>query len=310
MFKKQTLFVLMLLNASLIAQSVGKESNLYNSKTKVFLLAGQSNMDGRGDASKLTKQDLKALKYAQKNIGFYYKGTANNKDQIVIDGVLDTTDPWDFIKQKFRIETCFGPELFFGIELSKQYPDKKFLFIKRAQGGTSLYGAWNPNWSYEKARIKQEENKPKLYKDFIQTVDTQLAKLPSDSYEIVGMLWVQGESDSGQRHGPLPTQTYEENLTVLIQKVRAHFKVEDLPFIMLGVGSPKVIKSMQATSDKLSNVTLIKRSLKPNDPNYTPRYSHDWNGKPANHYNYIGMKKIGELFFENYYKKYKDFIKN
>ena len=61
MFKKQTLFVLMLLNVSLIAQSVGNESNLYNLKTKVFLLAGQSNMDGRGDAKKFTKQDLQAL---------------------------------------------------------------------------------------------------------------------------------------------------------------------------------------------------------------------------------------------------------
>ena len=49
------------LNVSLIAQSVGNESNLYNLKTKVFLLAGQSNMDGRGDAKKFTKQDLQAL---------------------------------------------------------------------------------------------------------------------------------------------------------------------------------------------------------------------------------------------------------
>ena len=53
--------MLMLLNVSLIAQSVGNKSNLYNLKTKVFLLAGQSNMDGRGDAKKFTKQDLQAL---------------------------------------------------------------------------------------------------------------------------------------------------------------------------------------------------------------------------------------------------------
>ena len=106
---------------------------------EVWLAAGQSNMDGRGDASKITKQDKKGLKLAQNNISYYYKGTTNNiKKPIIIDGVLDVTDPWDYVKKKFRIEKCFGPELFFGIELAKQYPDEKFLFIKRSEGGTSL----------------------------------------------------------------------------------------------------------------------------------------------------------------------------
>ena len=47
-------------------------------KTKVFLLAGQSNMDGRGAASGLTKYDLKQLAFAKKRIHFYYKGNVNN----------------------------------------------------------------------------------------------------------------------------------------------------------------------------------------------------------------------------------------
>ena len=67
---------------------------------------------------------------------------------------------------------------------------------------------------------------------------------------------------------------------------------------------------MQETSQNLSNVTLIKRSLRSEGINYTPRYTHDWNGKPANHYNYTGMKKIGQLFFENYYKLYSNYINN
>jgi hypothetical protein len=267
-------------------------------------------MDGRGDASKMTKQDKKGLKLAQNIISYYYKGTTNNiKEPIIIDGVLEVTDPWEYVKKKFRIEKCFGPELFFGIELAKKYPDEKFLFIKRSEGGTSLYGAWNPNWTLEKAQLKEEEHKPKLYEDFIDIVDSQLEKLQPGSYEIVGMLWVQGESDSGNRHGPLPTETYAENLISLVKKVREHYKVDDLPFLLLGVGSNKVINKMKETSLNLSNVTLIERSLKSYDENYTPRYTHDWNGKPANHYNYTGMKKIGKLFFENYFKFYGNYIK-
>ena len=44
-------------------------------KTKVFLLAGQSNMDGRGDASKLSEAEMKLLAIASQKIHFVYKGT-------------------------------------------------------------------------------------------------------------------------------------------------------------------------------------------------------------------------------------------
>jgi len=274
-------------------------------KTKVFLLAGQSNMDGRGAASGLTKDDLKQLVFAQKRIHFYYKGTVNNgKEPLIIDGPLDVTDPWPFVKDKFRLNKCFGPELFFGLALSKAYPKEKFLFVKRSQGGTSLYGAWNPNWTLEKAKLKSEENKPKLFEDFIATTDAQLSKLPPGSFEIIGMLWVQGESDSS----PLPSSTYGQNITALIQKVRAYYGVPDMPFLMLGVGSKKVVAAMSDTSKNSLNVSLIRKSNNPKANNYTPIYTHNWNGKPAGHYNYTGMKKIGNMFFDTYQKYYANFI--
>ncbi len=274
-------------------------------KTKVFLLAGQSNMDGRGAASNLTKDDLKQLAFAQKRIHFYYKGTVNNgKEPLIIDGPLDVTDPWPFVKDKFRLNKCFGPELFFGLALSKAYPKEKFLFVKRSQGGTSLYGAWNPNWTLEKAKLKSEENKPKLFEDFIATTDAQLSKLPPGSFEIIGMLWVQGESDSSS----LPSSTYGQNITALIQKVRAYYGVPDMPFLMLGVGSKKVVAAMSDTSKNSLNVSLIRKSNNPKANNYTPIYTHNWNGKPAGHYNYTGMKKIGNMFFDTYQKYYANFI--
>ena len=83
-------------------------------KTKVFILAGQSNMDGRGNADLLSKEELIALKFAQERIQFYYKGTVNDgNDPILVNGPLDVTDPWPFVKKKFRLDQCFGSELFF-----------------------------------------------------------------------------------------------------------------------------------------------------------------------------------------------------
>lgn len=296
--KKHSFFILLFLSFAGI--SLGQSTQ----KTKVFLLAGQSNMDGRGDASKLSEAEMKLLTNASKKIHFVYKGTVGEGNAIQYKGALDFTNPWSFVKQKFRIEKCFGPELFFGVELVKNYPKQDYLFIKRSQGGTSLYGAWNPNWSFEKASFFNEQNKPKLYQDFIDLVDAELAELHPDSYEIVGMLWVQGETDSNTSNGSVAANTYHLNLENLINSVRGHYDIPDLPFLILGVGSKKVQKAMVQVSNKLTNVSYIERSQDVNRSNYTPIYTHKWNGKPVGHYNYEGMKKMGRLFFESYQTSY------
>jgi hypothetical protein len=277
-------------------------------KTKVFILAGQSNMDGRGDASKLSEAEMKLLTNASKKIHFVYKGTVGEGNAIRYNGELDFTNPWNFVKQKFRIEKCFGPELFFGVDLVKNYPKHDYLFIKRSQGGTSLYGAWNPNWSVEKASFFKEQDKPKLYQDFIDLVDAELAKLQPDSYEIIGMLWVQGETDSNTSNGPIAADTYQKNLENLIISLRSHYNIPDLPFLMLGVGSKKVQNAMAQVSYKLTNVSFIERSQDVNKSNYTPIYTHKWKDKPVGHYNYEGMKKIGHLFFESYQTSYTNLL--
>jgi hypothetical protein len=302
--KKHFIFVALFLACA----SVSLAQN--NQKIKVFILAGQSNMDGRGNADLLTKKEQRALAFAQERIQFFYKGTVNNmKEMVVIDGPLDVTDPWEFVKKKFRLNKCFGPELFFGIELSKAYPNQDFLFIKRSQGGTSLYGAWNPDWHFEKAQITKEENKRKLFRDLISTIDQRLNNLPPDSYELAGMLWVQGESDSNTKFSTLPSDTYGQNIVRLIQKVREHYNVPEMPFLMLEVGSKKVVDGMRKASKKLNFVSLVNRSKNPKANNFTPIYSHYWNGKPAGHYNYDGMKKIGQLFFESYQSSYANNLK-
>jgi len=296
--KKHFLFILLFL--SFAGVSLGQSTQ----KTKVFLLAGQSNMDGRGDASKLSEAEMKLLANASQKIHFVYKGTVGEGNAIQYKGALDFTNPWSFVKQKFKIKKCFGPELFFGVELVKNYPKQDYLFIKRSQGGTSLYGSWNPNWSFEKASFLNEQDKPKLYQDFIDLVDNELAELHPDSYEIVGMLWVQGETDSNTSNGSVAADTYHLNLENLINSVRGHYDIPDLPFLILGVGSKKVQKAMVQVSNQLTNVSFIERSQDLKRSNYTPIYTHKWNGKPVGHYNYEGMKKIGQLFFDSYQTSY------
>ena len=257
---------------------------LSDDKINVFILAGQSNMAGAADASNLSNVDLIDLEKAKENVSFVYNG---NKAV-----PLNVTIPADWKKKKFQLDSCFGPEIFFGIELSKKHPNKKFLFIKRALGGASLYGCWNPNWTKEKAQYVNELNKPKLFYELINDVQKELSKYDKSDYQIMGMLWVQGESDSGQKWGPLPSDTYADNLKNLINNSRSIFKSSKLPFMILQVGSKKIGNAMKQVSEELKNVTFIAQNKDISSFNYLPRLEDNI------HYNYFGMKKIGILFFK------------
>ena len=257
-------------------------------KTQVFLLAGQSNMDGRADAAGLSEDDLSRLKAVQDRIEFAYNWKPITP--------LNVTDPAGHVKKKFKLEKSFGPELFFGIALAEAQPDKHFLFIKRAQGGTSLYGCWNPEWSEEKAALMDETKQPKLFQDFLKYSDEVLSARKPGSYEVKAMLWVQGESDSGvKKRGPLPSQTYGANLTKLIKSTRSHFNQNKLPFLMLQVGSGDVVKGMKSIAAADPNVSFIAQSKDTNSPYYLPK-----NPPPIGHYTTVGMKRIGLNFCKDY----------
>lgn len=261
-------------------------------KIKVFLLAGQSNMDGRGDGSKLSAEDKERLTRAQDHIQFAY----NHKPVIP----LDVTVPESHIAKKFNLKLTFGPELFFGLGLSEALPDDQILFIKRSIGGTSLYGCWNADWSAEKASVMKEEKKPKLYRDFTTYIRKVLSEYKEDEYKICAMLWVQGEADSNvAKNGPKPAETYGMNLKSLINAVRKDMGVKDLPFMMLQVGSGKVVKGMQETAKTMKNVSFIPQSKDPESPAYLPGY-----GPPTGHYNYEGMKRIGTQFADTFLREY------
>lgn len=256
-------------------------------KKKVFLFAGQSNMEGRADAAGLSEKDLQRLEKVKDRIAFYYNHFPVSP--------LQLTTPKPYIQRKFSLEKSFGPELFFGIELAENYPDQEFIFIKRSQGGTSLYGCWNPYWSEEKAAVMKEVDKPKLFLDFVDYGKSVLGNYNPSEYEICGMLWVQGEADSGTKKGKgkKPSETYGENLRNLIKETRKEFKVPDLPFMLFQVGSGKVVKGMQETAALDKQVFLIPQSKDKNSPDY-----YEKNPPPIGHYVAKSMKRIGERFFE------------
>lgn len=186
----------------------------------IFLMAGQSNMDGRGDVKDL-KDDL--AQYAEPNTnilinfsagGLYRPLTISQGFKPLQPGYSGT--PGNTNPNALPTKT-FGPEVSFGPSIAELLQGKPILVIKFAEGGTTLEQDWNPN------------NKGKLYDKFITFVrETQdVIKGNGDTCKIRGMLWHQGEGDSG-----MPAGNYQLALTELITRVRNDLGLKDLPFVI------------------------------------------------------------------------------
>lgn len=265
-------------------KSKGIISKSFAKKT-VYLFAGQSNMDGRADGSLIMPADLARLDKVANRITFYYNGTTETP--------LQLTTPARHIQKKYDLVKSFGPELFFGIEMAEKYPDREFIFIKRALGGSSLYGCWNPDWDIEKARLMNEENRPRLYEELIDNTLSVLSNYNPNEYQVAGMLWVQGETDSAiKRWGDTPARKYGSILQNLIIKTRINLSAPNMPFVIFQVGNGMVVKGMTHVAQNDKDTYLISQSNDKSSNDFYPK-----NPPPIGHYTAESMKRIGVAFF-------------
>jgi len=178
---------------------------------KLFLLGGQSNMEGCGESSELPD----AFKKHPDNVRIW-----DNKNSLWAPLGQDST--------AIARNELFGPEVAFAHRLSKVWPDHTIALVKTAGGGTKLHTQWIPGKG--------------MYQWFIsnQTKAVQDLEQSNTNYEIAGMLWMQGESDSETTE---MANAYEENLKALIKHVREQTKQAKLPFVMGRISSSLLKKT-------------------------------------------------------------------
>jgi iduronate 2-sulfatase len=208
--KTSILVTLIVLLCSFGADSKAKEYD-------VFIIGGQSNMDGRGKVSDLPPE----LAKPQEKIKFYFRNPLlSTSDWIALSPGYSVAPNY---KEKTLPSGTFGPEINFGAQLAKALPAKNLALIKATKGGTSLKNDWKPG----------TKNQPKthgpLYKNFLGAIEDSLALLKKngDTYTIKGMIWHQGESDAA-----LTAEEYERLLTEFIARVREDLKLPNMPFVI------------------------------------------------------------------------------
>ena len=214
----------------------------------VVLLGGQSNADGRAPGGELPEN----LQLPQPDVLFYYYtyGMAANPDGTL--GRLTTLRPGCTQMPAGG----FGPEVTLGHNLTRfvgQIPGVKLAIIKYAKGGSSLGVDWKTN------NHDPTNSEGVHYRTFQQVVKNGLAMLhrqyPHSRVQLVGMIWVQGESDIDG--GDKLSRLYGANLANFISDLRAKFDPA-LPFYFSRISSQQTVYSTPAA--KLYSDYLMVRS--------------------------------------------------
>jgi hypothetical protein len=205
----------------------------------VFLLAGQSNADGRGLKAELTG-GLASYAGPQAGVLIHYTNTAyTNADKSRYKKWL-TLEPGFSVAPGYSgtlPSTSFGMEIGAAKVLKTSYPNPAF--IKVTRGGTAL-GVPGADWY--PAPLGSPEAGP-LYKALIESTRLALAELTAagDTYTVHGLFWHQGESDSTR------TAEYGGLLGTLIESVRRDLAMPNLRFIIgeLAPGKPQDFRTVQ-----------------------------------------------------------------
>ena len=217
--------------------------------TRVFILSGQSNMDGRGKKSDLVGP-LARYAQPQQDVRIAYSNSTL-RGPFATDGFQPLQPgfsvPPGSKRDTFRLPgATFGPEVSFGRAMADALPNDKIVLIKFSEGGTSLHNDW-------------KLDKPGgLYEQAARFVTSSLKTLSDngESCELSGVIWLQGESDAS-----LPPGEYQKLLTALIARCRTDLGDDTVPFVVVEVFDnhkrDKVRAGQRATTQAVANTLFV-----------------------------------------------------
>lgn len=216
---------------------------------KVFILAGQSNMDGQAairtidfigeDKDPARAALLKTFKpdgktYATRDDVWVVSGNLCDKLQVGFGGRKNYDKPGGNI----------GPEYAFGYYMGEAL-DEQVLLIKYGPGGQSLHVNFRPPSAGVPQGMKPEDvgGQYRALVGYVHdTLNNLKTKFPAynekDGYEVAGFVWFQGYNDMFDETG---RKQYGQNMVHLINDVRKEFKAPEMKVVVgvMGVNGVK-----------------------------------------------------------------------
>jgi hypothetical protein len=263
----------MMLLATCLLALFGNNADADQKPLKVFILVGQSNMQGHAHVRTFEHvgMDPKTapLLHEMQNDD----GTARVCEDVWISYLSSNGEKLGRLTSGFGAdENKIGPELTFGIYMQKSL-NQPILIIKTAWGGKSLHTDFrSPSagpYEFNEAQLEgfRKQNKDieavkadrvkatghyyRLTIDYVKKVLADINQVYPDyesdqGYELAGLVWFQGWNDMVDR-GVYPNRDkaggydqYSNTLACFIRDVRKDLSAPELPFVIgvMGAGGP------------------------------------------------------------------------
>jgi len=232
---------------------------------KVFILVGQSNMQGTAHVKTLPYMAKDPATKALHDKIVDAQGKYLTYKDVMVTAISDKGSEKNgpltigFGSNLTKPEVC-GPELAFGITMHEKLKEP-ILIIKTSWGGKSLAIDFRPPSAgvpdYGKNDEQKEKNRKaaghyyRLMKDHVKKVLADPGKYhpaynKSAGYEIAGIAWFQGWNDMvnggvyPNRYKPGGYDDYSKAMAHFIRDVRKDFEAPKMPFAIgvMGVGGP------------------------------------------------------------------------
>lgn len=259
----------------------------------LVLLAGQSNMAGRGYAGPDDLLPITGVEYIRPDFVWAPAIEPITKDRAFIgtfgaDGKkVISADPFETVLPgKDQQVVGVGPGRTFGKLLAGANPDCTVGLIPTAVGGTGIE-SWLPGG------VDKWDTSKHPYDDAIK-----LAKEAQKSGKIVAILWHQGENDAGAQ-----TADYKEKLQTVVNNFRKDLNLDDsVPFIAGFLASfyeEAIAKHVDIVDDAI-------RDLSNEMPSFYSVETKDLNHRGDNlHFDTESLHTLGERYYSVYEKAVK-----
>ena len=227
-------------------------------KVRVFVLAGQSNMQGFGTINDPENDPGSLIDIIQNDVDGKWSeiGEVSNWNSLE-EAYLYFDRDGEIIKSNVTVgqganSNLIGPELMFAHQLDAYYDDP-VLIIKTAWGGKNLAVDFRPpsaggiTGAYYNEMIQTVQ-------EVTQNIATEFPDIGITDFELSGFAWFQGWND-GESDSFL--EEYESNLYHLVNDIRSDLETPELPVVIANSGHGGFTQSNDLWVQSLQNIVSV-----------------------------------------------------
>jgi len=228
------------------------------SKVRVFVLAGQSNMEGYGIIEDAENDPGSLIDVIQNDVDGSWSEIGEAGNWNTLEGAYmyfaRNEDP---VKTNVTVgqgayPNLIGAELMFAHQMDDFYDDP-VLIIKTAWGGKSLAVDFRPP-SAEGETGEFYNAMIQMVQDVTHNLGTEFPDMGVSDFEISGFAWFQGWND-GESDSFL--NEYESNLYHLVNDVRSDFGNPNLPVVIASSGQGGFERSNDSWVQNMQNIVSV-----------------------------------------------------